>query len=148
MLRKKNVASSKKNTTTAKLKRMEDRILFNTLDQLDYNFSRYFFIYKLVKKIMIILFFFIFSSFALADSEMELGFEIYTNKAECGSCHALQAANSKGNVGPNLDHLKPTKARIIHAVKNGIGVMPAWDDILTPEEIEAVAHYVFESTNP
>jgi len=29
----------------------------------------------------------------------------------------------------------------------GIGVMPAFEDILTDEEIESVVHYVFESTN-
>jgi mono/diheme cytochrome c family protein len=32
-------------------------------------------------------------------------------------------------------------------VTNGIGVMPPWGGILTPEEIEAVAYYVFNSTN-
>ena len=37
--------------------------------------------------------------------------------------------------------------RIINAVKNGIGVMPSWEGILSQEEIEAVAYYVFNSTN-
>ena len=37
--------------------------------------------------------------------------------------------------------------KIILTVTNGIGVMPAWDGILTQEEIEAVAYYVFNSTN-
>jgi mono/diheme cytochrome c family protein len=32
-------------------------------------------------------------------------------------------------------------------VTNGIGVMQAWEGILTRQEIEAVAHYVFNSTN-
>ena len=37
--------------------------------------------------------------------------------------------------------------QIIDAVTNGIGVMPPWDGILTYAEIEAVAYYVFNSTN-
>jgi len=37
--------------------------------------------------------------------------------------------------------------QIITAVTNGIGVMQAWEGILTYEEIEAVAYYVFNSTN-
>jgi len=37
--------------------------------------------------------------------------------------------------------------QIIYAVTNGIGVMQAWEGILTQEEIEAVAYYVFNSTN-
>ena len=32
-------------------------------------------------------------------------------------------------------------------MKNGIGVMPPWEGILTAEEIEAVAYYVFTTTN-
>jgi hypothetical protein len=33
------------------------------------------------------------------------------------------------------------------AVTNGIGVMPAYEGILTPEEIEAVAKYVSEKSD-
>ena len=72
---------------------------------------------------------------------------MYNNKAICGACHTLQAATSIGEIGPNLDMLKPQKAQIIYAVTNGVGVMPAWDGILTKEEIEAVAYYIFNSTN-
>jgi len=32
-------------------------------------------------------------------------------------------------------------------VTNGIGVMPPWEGLLTTEEIEAVAYYVFNSTS-
>ena len=38
-------------------------------------------------------------------------------------------------------------AEIISVVTNGIGVMPPWEGILTKEEIEAVAYYIFMSTN-
>ena len=78
---------------------------------------------------------------------MELGLEVYKNKAMCGTCHVLQAAKSSGEIGPNLDQLKPSLNQIIYVVTNGIGVMQSWEGILTKEEIEAVAYYVFKSTN-
>ena len=78
---------------------------------------------------------------------MVLGLDIYNNKAQCGVCHTLQAAGSEGQIGPNLDMLKPQMLQIITAVTNGIGVMQAWEGILTDKEIEAVAYYIFSSTN-
>ena len=84
---------------------------------------------------------------AFADPKMALGLEVYNSKAQCGVCHTLQAAGSVGDIGPNLDQLKPQITQIIAAVTNGIGVMQAWEGILSSEEIEAVAYYVFSSTN-
>ena len=101
----------------------------------------------LYKKIFFNLLTMIFISTANADDKMSLGLEIYNEKAMCGTCHTLQAAGSNGDIGPNLDMLKPQIPQIILAVTNGIGVMPPWEGILTKEEIEAVAHYVFNSTN-
>jgi len=100
-----------------------------------------------MKKIILFLFLLTSSSSASSDSKMELGLEIYNNKAMCGTCHILQAAESTGNIGPNLDQLKPSIDQIIYAVKNGIGVMQAWEGILSSEEIKAVAYYIFSSTN-
>ena len=100
-----------------------------------------------MNKIITFLFFLIFSSKSLADSKMELGLDVYNNKAQCGTCHILQAAGSEGEIGPNLDMLKPQIDQIIYAVTNGIGVMQAWEGVLTYEEIEAVAYYVFNSIN-
>ena len=101
------------------------------------------------RKIFIIFICLIFSSnnLAFADPKMDLGLEVYNNKAQCGVCNKLQAAGSDGNIGPNLDQLKLQLDQIIYAVTNGIGVMQAWEGILTQEEIEAVAYYVFNSTN-
>ena len=82
-----------------------------------------------------------------ADDKIVLGLDVYNNKGQCGVCHTLQAAGSEGQIGPNLDQLKPSMSQIIYAVSNGIGVMQAWEGILTYEEIEAVAYYVFNSTN-
>ena len=100
-----------------------------------------------LKKIILVLFLLIISSSTFADPKMDLGLEIYNNKAQCGTCHSLQAAGSEGQIGPNLDILKPQMIQIISSVTNGIGVMQAWEGILTSEEIEAVAYYVFNSTN-
>ena len=100
-----------------------------------------------MKKIILVLFLLIISSSTFADPKMDLGLEIYNNKAQCGTCHSLQAAGSEGQIGPNLDILKPQMIQIISSVTYGIGVMQAWEGILTSEEIEAVAYYVFNSTN-
>ena len=100
-----------------------------------------------MKKILLILLVVTFSRSAFADPKMYLGLDVYNNKAQCGVCHTLQAAGSSGNIGSNLDQLKPTMPRIISAITNGIGVMQSWEGILTDEEIEAVAYYVFNSTN-
>ena len=100
-----------------------------------------------MKKIIFFLFLFGYCSSVFADSKMNLGLNVYNDKAECGVCHTLKAAGSKGEVGPNLDQIRPTLNQIIYVVSNGIGVMPPWEGILTKEEIEAVAYYVFNSTN-
>jgi len=99
----------------------------------------------MTKNLLILFFFFTKTSFA--GEKMILGLEVYNNKAQCGVCHSLQAAGSDGQIGPNLDMLKPRMKQIVSAVTNGIGVMPAWEEILTEEEIEAIAYYVFNSTN-
>lgn len=100
-----------------------------------------------MKRIILILFLLTSYSLASADPKMELGLEVYNNKAMCGTCHVLKAAGSAGNIGPSLDQLKPSLDQIIYAVTNGVGVMQAWEGILTKEEIEAVAYYIFDSTN-
>ena len=100
-----------------------------------------------MKKILLILIPLIFATLVYANDKMELGLEVFNNKARCGACHALQAAGSKDGIGPNLDQLKPQKEILITTVANGIGVMPSFEDILTKKEIEAVAYYVFKSTN-
>ena len=42
-------------------------------------------------------------------------------RAGCGGCHTLKAAGSTGNVGPNLDQLKPGAAIVTHQVEVGGG---------------------------
>ena len=96
--------------------------------------------------IVILLFSFSLSINLKADSEkMTLGLDVYNNKAMCGACHILKAAASEGNIGPNLDSLKPTEEQVRLVVTEGLGVMPAFgaEGLLTPEEIDAVSAYVF-----
>ena len=100
-----------------------------------------------MRKIKLFAFLLIFSSPVFADSKMELGLDVYNDKAQCGMCHTLQAAGSKGQIGPNLDQLKPLMAQVIAAVTNGIGVMPSFEGRLSSEEIEAVSYFVSNSTN-
>jgi len=100
-----------------------------------------------MKRIFFVLIFLIFSSFAFADSKMELGLEIFNSKAQCGMCHTLQSAGSKGQIGTNLDQLKPLMPQVVSAVTNGIGVMPSFEGMLSSEEIEAVSYFVSTSTN-
>jgi len=71
------------------------------------------------------------------------GKDIFT--ANCGSCHTLADAGTSGNVGPNLDDLKPALARVVTQVTNGGAIMPAFKGKLTDAQIQAVAKYVSSS---
>jgi len=82
-----------------------------------------------------------------ADDLFEKGKQIFLEEGNCATCHALEDANSYGNIGPNLNEIKPNISRVLMAVTNGIGVMPAYQGQLSDEEIHAVATYVVESTN-
>ena len=82
-----------------------------------------------------------------ADDLINQGKQIFLVDGNCVACHILQDANSDGKIGPNLDEVKPDIMRVISAVTNGIGVMPAYEEQLSTEEIKAVATYVAESTN-
>jgi len=61
----------------------------------------------------------------------------------CGSCHTLAAAGTTGQVGPNLDQLKPKAALVLAALKKGgagSGTMPK--DLLTGKDAQDVADYI------
>ncbi len=70
------------------------------------------------------------------------GKAIFLEQGNCAACHTLLDAGSDGDIGPNLNEIRPDLMRVIVAVTNGIGVMPAYQGELSTEEIEAVAHYV------
>ena len=105
------------------------------------------------KKILINISYYIFIIIILlppnikADDLFNQGKIIFMGDGNCATCHSLDDANSNGNVGPNLNEIKPDISRVLMAVTNGIGVMPAYQGQLTDEEINEVATYVFESTN-
>jgi cytochrome c6 len=70
------------------------------------------------------------------------GKAIFTGSAACAGCHTLADAGSTGNVGPNLDQVKPTFDKVVTQVTNGGGAMPAFKGTLTPQQISDVAAYV------
>jgi cbb3-type cytochrome c oxidase subunit III len=63
-------------------------------------------------------------------------------KAKCAGCHTLATAGATGTVGPNLDVLKPPFARVQRQVIHGGAIMPAFANVLTTAQINAVARYV------
>jgi len=62
--------------------------------------------------------------------------------SNCAGCHTLKAAGTSGNVGPNLDNLKPNLATVQKQVTNGGGGMPPFKGTLSPAEIKAIAQFV------
>ena len=89
----------------------------------------------------------LFSQVLYADEILNLGKNIFLEKGNCATCHSLSDAGSNADIGPNLNLIKPDVGRVVMAVTNGIGVMPAYEGILTLEEIEAVALYVSEKSD-
>jgi mono/diheme cytochrome c family protein len=76
-----------------------------------------------------------------ANTAVAAGKKVFAS-AGCGGCHTLKDAGSSGNVGPNLDQLKPAEAIVEKQVTNGGGPMPAFKNSLTAAQIKAVATYV------
>jgi cytochrome c6 len=59
----------------------------------------------------------------------------------CALCHAMNHAGASGAIGPSLDELKPDAQRVGRAIRDGIGVMPAYAT-LSDQQIESIARYV------
>jgi mono/diheme cytochrome c family protein len=76
-----------------------------------------------------------------SSTSAQAGAQIFT-AAGCSGCHTLAAAKAKGQVGPNLDNLKPSAATVRHQVENGGGAMPSFRNTLSAKQIDAVAAYV------
>jgi mono/diheme cytochrome c family protein len=66
----------------------------------------------------------------------------------CGNCHTLKASNAVAEIGPNLDQLRPPKALVLDALKNGRargnGQMAA--GLYTGQDAEDVASYVAKAS--
>lgn len=63
----------------------------------------------------------------------------------CAICHTLEAAGATGAVGPSMNDLQPDVARVMNALKNGIGQMPAYPS-LTPEQMKTLSEYVAKAS--
>ena len=94
--------------------------------------------------ILVKMFFF---QLVIADELFLKGKEIFLNAGNCATCHSLKDAGSNAMVGPNLNQIRPDIGRVKNAVLNGIGVMPAYQGILSSEEIDAISYYVSKSVN-
>ena len=66
--------------------------------------------------------------------------------AGCGDCHTLKAADAKGQVGPNLDELKPDATTVEHQVRVGGNGMPSFKTRLNSRQISLVADFVADSS--
>lgn len=84
-----------------------------------------------------------------AAADEALGKRIFMEGADglpaCALCHTLAAAGAEGAVGPDLDQLRPGTEKIRAAVLDGVGVMPAFGEVLGAEEIDAVVAYVADA---
>ena len=70
------------------------------------------------------------------------GKEVFLAAGGCGSCHTLADAGTTGSIGPNLDAASPSLATALDRVTNGAGIMPAFTDTLSEQQIQDVAAYV------
>jgi DMSO/TMAO reductase YedYZ molybdopterin-dependent catalytic subunit/mono/diheme cytochrome c family protein len=80
----------------------------------------------------------------MTGDEYSLGKRLFVEIASppCGVCHRLEAAGSRGVIGPNLDELRPDAHRIRAALAQGVGAMPAYGEQLTISEIEALVKFI------
>jgi mono/diheme cytochrome c family protein len=76
-------------------------------------------------------------------------------KAYCSGCHTLKAAGATGRVGPNLDKLKPSYARVVKQVTTGgsqgrglpSSMLTFGPGTFTAPDIRDIAAFVFVSTH-
>lgn len=87
------------------------------------------------------------TAMAQESEKFAIGKEVFLERSvpQCAICHSLADANATGEIGPNLDELRPSEEQVRTAVAQGFDVMPSYGDLLTKEEIAAVAHYVATS---
>lgn len=86
-----------------------------------------------------------FSSFASANDEAGKLLFLKGASPACAICHTLEAAGAAGAVGPSMNELQPDAARVVNALKNGIGQMPAYTS-LTPEQVKILSEYVAKAS--
>lgn len=82
-----------------------------------------------------------------ASANDDIGKELFLKGAvpACAVCHTLKDADAAGAVGPSMNELQPNAARVLNAIKNGIGIMPAYPN-LSPEQMQILADYVAKAS--
>jgi cytochrome c6 len=80
--------------------------------------------------------------------ETALARDLFTKGAvpPCALCHTLKDAGAAGAVGPILDELQPDAARVVAALKNGIGAMPSYKATLNEAQMQALGRYVAKAS--
>jgi mono/diheme cytochrome c family protein len=73
----------------------------------------------------------------LTESQQE-GRQLFSEN--CGSCHTLSAAGTNGEIGPDLDELRPPAPAVTATIETGMGAMPP--HLLKGKEAAAVADFV------
>jgi cytochrome c553 len=79
-----------------------------------------------------------------ADAHAAAGKPVFAS-AGCAGCHTLKAAGAGGQIGPNLDRLRPSYSVVRAKVEGGGGGMPSFRGQLSPQQIKDVAAYVSTS---
>ena len=64
---------------------------------------------------------------------------------QCASCHALEDAGATSAVGPSFNDEAWDAERVLAAITNGPGIMPA--NLVTGDDAQAVADYVADATS-
>src|SRR5262245_17038338 len=64
----------------------------------------------------------------------------------CGVCHTLAAAGASGRIGPDLDEHVPDVAAVEARIRRGGTTMPPFGDLLSADEIRAIAAYVVDAS--
>jgi cytochrome c6 len=101
---------------------------------------------KYFSRFMVICLLISFTNICYADEMFNLGKKIFFGKGNCSSCHVLSDLEDNGGVAQNLNKIKPDMYRIINTVTEGVGVMPSYKNILSFDDIDSLAVYVYEST--
>jgi cytochrome c553 len=76
-----------------------------------------------------------------ANADATAGANVFKT-AGCGTCHTLKAASASGQIGPNLDSVRPNFGTVRIRVEQGGGGMPVFEGRLTPQQIRDVAAFV------
>lgn len=104
----------------------------------------------MIKHTLITLILTLFSSATLATdtAQIEHGKTLFSSGAQpiaCAVCHTLQDAGATGEIGPNLNEIKPDADRLRKTMIEGMGVMPSFA-AMDEADREAIISYVTHVT--